>query len=88
VAGGLGGVVDNYLTEVVSGLQHARGQRPDFEEMPEVAELVEGSQPFDRVSREGDAIAAGDLQQSAGPDGPLQVYMQLDLRKSHEIMKL
>ena len=52
-------------------------------EVLEIAELIETSEPFDGVSREGHAIAAGYPQQRGCPDGPLQMHMQLNLRKSH-----
>jgi hypothetical protein len=83
VAGRLGRVIDNYLAEVSCGPQRAGGQLPDLDEVGEVAELIQASQPFDRVSRKGHAVAAGDLQQSPCPDGALQMHMQLDLRESH-----
>jgi hypothetical protein len=62
VAGRLGRVVHNYLPEVICSPQRASCQLPDFDEVAEVAKLIEASEPFSRVSRKGYAIAAGDLQ--------------------------
>lgn len=83
VAGRLGRVIHNDLPEVICGPQRAGGQLPDFDEMAEVAELIQLGKPFDRVCRKGHAVAARDLRQSSCPDGALQMHMQLDLREGH-----
>jgi len=81
---GLGRVGHDHLPEVRLGPQRAGGQPPHLEEVQEVAELVQGGQPFDRVGGQRDAVAPGDLQQRPGPHGALQVHVQLDLRMDHD----
>ena len=83
VAGRLGRVVDHDLAEVPLGLQRAGGDHPGLQEMREVAEPVQLGEPFHRIGGQRHVVAPGDLQQRPGPDGALQVHVQLDLRKRH-----
>jgi hypothetical protein len=51
--------------------------------MREVAELIQRGEAVHRVGGQPHAVAPGDLQQRPGPDGSLQVHVQLDLREFH-----
>ena len=85
VGGGLGGVVDDDLAEIVSRPQRVRRQDPDLDEVLEVAELVELREPLDGVRRQRVVVAARDLEQRLRPDGALQVDVELDLRVRHSV---
>ena len=62
MGGGLGGVVDDDLAEVVRLPQRMGRQDPCLDEVLEVAELVELREALDRLCRERVVVAARDLE--------------------------
>jgi hypothetical protein len=79
-------VVDDHLPEVRLAAQAVRGQDPDLDEVVEVAEAVELAQPLDRVRRQRLAVPLRDREQRLGPDRPLEVDVQLDLRVGGDLV--
>ena len=79
--GRLARVVDHDLAEVVARAQAVRGEDPHVDEVREVRELVQRLQALDGVRRQRLAVSPGDVQQRLRPDRPLEVDVQLDLRR-------
>src|SRR5262249_320581 len=73
----LGGVVAHDLAEVLPSLERVRGQDPDLDEVPEVAEAVEALE----VVGERIVVALPNLPPRVRANGPLEVYVKLDLRE-------
>ena len=83
VMDGFGRVVDNDLPEVLLVLECARRQHEDLDEVGEVAVLVERAEAFDRIGRQGVAVASCDFEQRLRTHRPLEVDVELDLRVRH-----
>jgi hypothetical protein len=84
VRGRLRGIVGHDLTEVLLGAQASRCQRPDFQEMGKVPELIEPRHLLIRIGWQREPVAPGDLKHHGRLDRTLKVDVQLDLGIAHE----
>jgi hypothetical protein len=72
-------VVDDDLTEVLCRAEGVRREDPDLDEVVEVAEAVELSEPLNRLCGELETVPLRDLEQPLGPNRGLEMDVKLDL---------
>ena len=73
VRGRLARVVDDDLAEVLVAPERIRREHPDLDEVPEVAEVIEGRELLLGIDRQGVVVAARDLEQRRRPHRSFEV---------------